>query len=134
MKRFSLVLALAMGVAVWANVASADDAAKKDDAVKSEDAQQAGSKELKTVAGKSACATCEGVTDAGHNIMLVDGKGMRWVLIGKGEDYKKAHGVRSDGKQMKAEYKAAPKSKKDSDGKEYKEVEITKITVEEKDA
>jgi len=128
MKRFSLVLALAMGVAVWANVASADDTAKKDDA------QPAASKEVKTVAGKSACATCEGVTDAGHNIMLVDGKGMRWVLIGKGDDYKKAHGVRQDGKQMKAEYKAEPKSKKDTDGKEYKEVEITKITVEDKDA
>jgi hypothetical protein len=128
MKRFGMILALAMGVAVWANVASADDAAKKDDA------QQAASKEVKTVSGKSACATCEGVTDAGHNIMLVDAKGARWVLIGKGEDYKKAHGVRQDGKAMKAEYKAAPKTKKDADGKEYKEVEITKITVEEKDA
>ena len=113
---------------MWANVASADDKAPKDDA------QQAASKEAKTVAGKSACATCEGVTDAGHNIMLVDEKGMRWVLVGAGDDYKKAHGVRQEGKQMKAQYKAQPKAKKDADGKEYKEVEITKIEVQDKDA
>lgn len=128
MKRFTLIFALAASVAMWANVARADDKAAGDDA------QQAGSKEVKTVSGKSACATCDGVTEAGHNIMLVDGKGMRWVLVGKGEDYKKAHGVRDKGKQMKAMYKAEPKTKKDSDGKEYKEVEITKIEVQEKDA
>ena len=128
MKRFTILVAFAAAVAVWANVASADDKAPKDDA------QQAASKEVKTVSGKSACATCDGVTDAGHNIMLVDEKGMRWVLVGSGDDYKKAHGVRSEGKQMKAQYKAQPKAKKDSDGKEYKEVEITKIEVQEKDA
>ena len=128
MKRFTIRVAFAAAVAVWANVASAEDKAPKDDA------QQAASKEVKTVAGKSACATCEGVTDAGHNIMLVDEKGMRWVLVGSGDDYKKAHGVRQEGKQMKAQYKAQPKAKKDSDGKEYKEVEITKIEVQEKDA
>ena len=128
MTRFTILVAFAAAVAVWANVASADDKAPKDDA------QQAASKEAKTVSGKSACATCEGVTDAGHNIMLVDEKGMRWVLVGSGDDYKKAHGVRQEGKQMKAQYKAQPKAKKDSDGKEYKEVEITKIEVQEKDA
>ena len=128
MKRFTILVAFAAAVAVWANVASADDKAPKDDA------QQAASKEVKTVSGKSACATCDGVTAAGHNIMLVDEKGMRWVLVGSGDDYKKAHGVRSEGKQMKAQYKAQPKAKKDSDGKEYKEVEITKIEVQEKDA
>jgi hypothetical protein len=131
MKRFSILVALAAALAVWANVASADD--KAIDSGK-DDAEQAASKEVKTVSGKSACATCDGVTEAGHNIMLVDGKGMRWVLIGKGEDYKAAHKVRDQGKQMKAQYKAAPKSKKDSDGKEYKEVEITKIEVQDKDA
>jgi uncharacterized membrane protein len=128
MKRFTLLVAFAAALAVWANVASAEDKAPKDDA------QQAASKEVKTVSGKSACATCDGVTTAGHNIMLVDEKGMRWVLVGSGDDYKKAHGVRSEGKQMKAQYKAQPKAKKDSDGKEYKEVEITKIEVQEKDA
>ena len=128
MKRFTMIFALAAAVAVWANPVRADDKAAGDDA------QQAGSKEVKTVSGKSACATCEGVTDAGHNIMLVDGKGMRWVLLGKGDDYKKAHDVRQEGKAMKAMYKAEPKTKKDGDGKEYKEVEITKIEVQEKDA
>ena len=128
MKRYTLFLAMAAAVTVWANVASADDKAVKDDA------QQAASKEAKTIAGKSACATCEGVTDAGHNIMLVDDKGMRWVLVGKGDDYKAAHKVRQDGKKMKATYSAAPTSKKDTDGKEYKQVEVTKIEVQDKDA
>ena len=128
MKRFTLLLSLTAALALAANVARADDKAAGDDA------QQAASKDVKTVSGKSACATCDGVTDAGHNIMLVDGKGTRWVLIGKGDDYKAAHKVRQEGKAMKAQYKAEPKTKKDSDGKEYKEVEITKIEVEEKDA
>ena len=128
MKRFSLLIAFGAMFTLCASVVIADDKPATDDA------KQAASKEVKTVSGKSACATCDGVTDAGHNIMLVDGKGMRWVLIGQGEDYKAAHKVRQDGKQMKAQYKAEPKTKKDSDGKEYKEVEITKIEVQEKDA
>jgi hypothetical protein len=128
MKRFSLLIAFGAVFTLCAHVVVADDKATKDDA------QQAASKEVKTVSGKSACATCDGVTEAGHNIMLVDGKGMRWVLIGNGEDYKAAHKVRDQGKQMKAQYKAEPKSKKDSEGKEYKEVEITKIEVQDKAA
>ena len=128
MKRFSLLIAFGAMFTLCASVVIADDKAASDDA------KQAASKEVKTVSGKSACATCEGVTDAGHNIMLVDGKGMRWVLVGQGDDYKAAHKVRQDGKQMKAQFKSEPKTKKDSDGKEYKEVEITKIEVQEKDA
>lgn len=128
MKRFTLLIAIGAMFTLCANVVVADDKAAGDDA------QQAASKEVKTISGKSACATCDGVTDAGHNIMIVDAKGGRWVLIGKGEDYKAAHKVRQDGKQMKAQYKAEPKTKKDSDGKEYKEVEITKIEVQEQDA
>ena len=128
MKRFSLLIAIGAAFTLCASVVVADDKATGDDA------RQAASSDAKTVSGKSACATCEGVTDAGHNIMIVDGKGTRWVLLGKGEDYKAAHKVRQDGKQMKAQYKAEPKTKKDADGKEYKEVEITKIEVQEKDA
>jgi hypothetical protein len=127
MKRFAMMVAMAAAVAVWANVATAEDAAK-------DDAQQAAGKEVKTISGKSACATCDGVTEKGHNIMLVDKDGGRWVLIGSGEDYKKAHKVRTEGKKMTASYKEAPKSKKDSDGKEYKEVQITKIQVEGEEA
>ena len=58
--------------------------------------------EAKTVTGKSDCATCSGITEDGHQIMLVDKKGMRWVLIGDSESYKRAHKVRMDEKTMTA--------------------------------
>ena len=88
-------------------------------------------KEEKTVAGKSACATCDGVTKDGHKIMIVDKDGTRWVLIGEGENYKKAHKVRDKGVKMTATYTEEPVTKKDEDGKEYKEVKIKDVKVEE---
>ena len=48
--------------------------------------------------------------------------------------YKKAHEVRKDGKRMTATYKGEPKTMKDDNGKEYKQVEITKIEVQDKAA
>src|SRR5437868_5873370 len=72
----------------------------------------------KTVTGKSECATCSGVTSADHQIMLVDKDGTRWVLVGKGDSYKKAHDVRKSGKTMTATLSAAPVTKKDDAGKE----------------
>jgi len=83
----------------------------------------------KTVTGKSECATCSGVTSAEHQIMLVDKEGTRWVLIGKGDSYKKAHEVRKAGKTMTATLAGEPVTKKDSNGKEYKQVEISDITI-----
>ena len=87
-------------------------------------------KESKTVSGKSACATCDGVTEAGHNIMLVDKDGGRWVLIGDSESYKKAHKERADGKKMTATLAGEAQTKKDSNGKEYKEVKVSDVKVE----
>ena len=71
---------------LWSERATSAHVVIADDKAVTDDSQQAASKDVKTISGKSACATCDGVTDAGHNIMLVDGKGMRWVLVGKGED------------------------------------------------
>src|ERR1700709_2514681 len=104
MKRLSVICATAiLSVFASANLARAEAAAK-------------------TVSGKSECATCSGVTSAGHNIMLVDAGGQRWVLVGDRESYKAAHKVRTDEKKMTATLAGDPVVKKDADGKEYKEV------------
>src|SRR5436190_3114603 len=66
MKR-SQLLGLMVGMlclAVWAGFARAEKAEAP-----------------KTVTGKSACATCDGVTSAGHQIMIVAEDGTRWVLV-----------------------------------------------------
>src|SRR5260221_3516569 len=113
----SRLLALAMGLlslALWANFAHA--AADKAEAAK-------------TITGKSECATCSGVTAAGHNVMLVDKDGTRWVLIGDSESYKKAHEVRKAGKAMTATLAGEPTTKKDATGKEYKEVKVSEIKI-----
>ena len=87
-------------------------------------------KDAKTVSGKSSCATCSGVTEAGHQIMLVDKDGMRWVLIGNSDSYKKAHEVRDDGKKMIATLAGDPVKKKDATGKAYMEVKVSDVKVE----
>lgn len=119
MKRFGLLVAVVASVALWTNVSMA------------EDAEKAASKELKTVAGKSACATCEGVTADAHQIMLVDKAGTRWVLVGDSKSYKEAHKVRDQGKTMTATVAGKPEIKKDSDGKEYKVVKVSEVKVNE---
>lgn len=114
----SRLLALAMGflsLALWANFAHAAAADKAEAA--------------KTVTGKSECATCSGVTAAGHNVMLVDKDGTRWVLVGDSDSYKKAHEVRKAGKTMTATLAGDPVTKKDSTGKEYKEVKVSDIKI-----
>lgn len=93
-------------------------------------ATMAADKSAKTITGKSDCATCSGVTKAGHNIMLTDKDGMRWVLIGDSESYKKAHEVRHDEKKMIATLAGEPVTKKDDNGKEYKEVKVSDVKVE----
>jgi hypothetical protein len=90
----------------------------------------AAEKAAKTISGKSDCATCSGVTKAGHNIMLTDKDGERWVLIGDSESYKKAHEVRHDEKKMTATLAGEPVTKKDDNGKEYKEVKVSDVKVE----
>ena len=84
----------------------------------------------KTITGKSACATCSGVTSAGHSIMLVDADGARWVLLGDSDSYKAAHKDRKSEKKMTATLDGEPVVKKDSDGKEYKEVKVSDVKVE----
>jgi hypothetical protein len=84
----------------------------------------------KTVTGKSSCASCDGVTSGGHAIMLTDKKGLRYVLIGSSEAYRTAQAVRKEGKTMTATYEGKPVIKKDSEGKEYAQVEVTDIKVE----
>jgi len=86
--------------------------------------------ETKTVSGKSTCAECDGITKSGHNIMLTDKDGTRWVLIGDSESYKAAHKVRHEAKTMTATYAGDPVTKKGEDGKEYKEVKVSDVKVE----
>lgn len=93
-------------------------------------ATAADQKTAKTVAGKSACATCSGVTEAGHQIMLIDKDGMRWVLLGNSDSYKKAHEVRDDGKKMVATLAGEPVKKKDAKGQSYMEVKVSDVKVE----
>ena len=84
----------------------------------------------KTITGKSACATCEGVTKDGHAILLVDKTGMRWVLVGEGEHYKAAHEHRKEGKTITATLAGEPITKKDSEGKEFKEVKVSDVKID----
>ena len=84
----------------------------------------------KTITGKSACATCSGVTASGHALMLITSDGERWVLIGDSDSYKSAHDVRKQDKTMTATLAGDPVVKKDPDGKEYKEVQVSDVKVE----
>ncbi len=84
----------------------------------------------KSVTGKSACATCSGVTDAGHQIMLVTKDGTRWVLVGDSESYKAAHKVRDDEKTMTATLAGEPVKKQDAKGKDYFEVKVSDVKID----
>ena len=91
-------------------------------------------KETKTVSGKSSCAQCDGIpTSKKHEIMVVDKDGMRWVLLADKESkgYKEAHKVRKDGKTISAQLAGEPQVKKDDNGKEYKEVKVSEVKVED---
>ena len=86
----------------------------------------------KTVSGKSACATCDGVTKAAHHVMIVAEDGTRWVLTPdskENESYKAAHKVRKGGEKMTATLAGEPETKKDDKGKEYKEAKVSEIKV-----
>lgn len=85
---------------------------------------------VKTVSGKSDCATCSGVTSAGHSLMIVDAKGERWVLLGDSDSYKAAQKDRMDAKKMTATLASEPVSKMDEKGKEYKEAKVSEVKIE----
>jgi len=84
----------------------------------------------KTVSGKSACAHCSGTTDGGCSLMLTADDGTKWVLHGDSDSYKAAMKVRGTGKKMTATLAGAPETKKNADGKEYKEATVSDVKIE----
>ncbi len=111
--RWSVVmLALAAFVGL-ATFALADDAPKD---------------EAKTVTGKSSCGGCDGVVK-GCCVMLTDDGGLRWILRGDSESLKAAFKARHGGKSMTATLAGKAETKKDKDGKEYKEVKVSEVKV-----
>ena len=122
MKRFLTVLAV---VCISGGIAFAEDKAADKKKGDKSDAK------VKTVSGKSGCATCEGLTTKGHQILLTAADGTRWVLDGDSASYKAAHKVRDEGKKMTAKLAGEPVTKKDDAGKEYKEVKVSDVKIEE---
>jgi len=108
-KRFALCLAAGLVLTLAAHQAKADDAAT-------------------TVTGKSSCGGCSGVVK-GCCVMLTDTDGGRWILRGDSDVLKAAFAARHSGKTMTATIDGAAAVKKDSDGKEYKEVKVTAVTI-----
>ena len=126
MTRFLTILAV---VCISGGIAFAEDAEKSADKKKGDKKT-----ETKTVSGKSGCATCDGLTAKGHQILLTADDGTRWVLEGSDADYKAAHKVRKEGKKMTATLSGEAQTKKDDSGKEYKEAKTSDIKVEDEKA
>jgi hypothetical protein len=82
----------------------------------------------KTISGKSSCGGCSGVVK-GCCVLLTDSDGGRWVLRGDGASLKAAFSTRHAGKKMTATLAGEPVTKKDGDGKEYKEVKVSEVKV-----
>jgi methionine-rich copper-binding protein CopC len=118
----ALAAAAMLAVGISAGVSMAGSTLTTD-APKSESA-------VKTITGKSACATCEGVTSDGHAILLIQKDGTRWVLDGDSASYKAAHELRKMGKTITATLAGEPVTKKDSDGKEFKEVKVSEVKID----
>ena len=101
------------------------------------DAQQQDQKELQpvTVTGTSACAACDGDIE-GHDILLYTGgeqgqkSGVRVVVSGSGPDYKKAHEVRRDSKQMTALLQGPLQAKTDKNGNPYLQAKAAQIKIQ----
>jgi hypothetical protein len=82
----------------------------------------------KMVTGKSSCGGCSGVTGS-CCVLLTDKDGGRWALSGDSDSVKAAFQARHSGKTMTATLAGKPVSKKDGDGKEYKEVKVSKVSI-----
>ena len=82
----------------------------------------------KTISGKSSCGGCSGVVQ-GCCVLLTDKDGGRWILRGDADALKAAFKARHSGKSMTATLAEEPVSKKDSDGKEYKEVKVSDVKI-----
>ena len=61
--------------------------------------------------------------------MLTDSDGVRWILRGNSQSLKAAFNARKSGKAMTATLAGQPTTKKDKDGKEYKEVKVSVVKV-----
>jgi hypothetical protein len=61
--------------------------------------------------------------------MLTDSDGVRWILRGNSRSLKAAFQARKSGKTMTATLASKPVSKKDKDGKEYKEVKVSGVKI-----
>ena len=83
----------------------------------------------KTITGTSSCGGCSGVAQ-GCCVLLTDKDGGRWVLKGDDESVKSAFQARSEGKKMTATLTGKPVTKKGKDGKDYKEVKVSKVKIE----
>ena len=83
----------------------------------------------KTITGTSSCGGCSGVA-SGCCVLLTDKDGGRWVLKGDSESVKAAFQARSEGKTMTATLAGKPVTKKGNDGKDYKEVKVSKVKIE----
>jgi hypothetical protein len=81
-----------------------------------------------TVSGKASCGGCSGVVE-GCCLMLTDTDGGRWILRGESKSLKSAFATRHGGKTMTATYEGKPATKKDKDGKEYKEVTAKDVKI-----
>jgi hypothetical protein len=108
-KTLALALAIGLVLTLAAQQAKADDAAT-------------------TVTGKSSCGGCDGVVK-GCCLMLTDADGTRWILRGDDKILKPAFDARHKGKSMTATLAEKPTVKKDSDGKEFKEVKVTEVKI-----
>jgi hypothetical protein len=82
----------------------------------------------KQVTGKATCGGCSGVCEK-CSVMLTDTAGTRWVLTGDSESLKKAFEVRHSDKQMTATLAGEAVTKKGKDGKDYKEVKVSQVTI-----
>ncbi len=85
-------------------------------------------KDAATATGTSTCAQCSEPI-AGHDVMLNLSEKVRLVLKGSGENYKKAHSVRKQGKKMTAVLKGELQVKKDDNGDPYLCSKVEKIKI-----
>jgi hypothetical protein len=87
------------------------------------------SAEVKKITGKDECAECEGITGNDQDVLLVEKDGTPWVLIGNGPGYVAAQDGHNEGKTITATLAGKPVMKIGLNGKPYKEVKVSDITI-----
>lgn len=81
-----------------------------------------------SVTGTPSCGGCSGVTGS-CCVLLTDKEGVRWALTGDSDSLKSAFSARHGSKAMTATLAGKPVTKKGGDGKEYREVKVSKVTI-----